>query len=103
MIDVQRAGALTTVQDAGRAGHAHLGVSAAGALDGPALRLANRLVGNHETTAALEITMTGCRLRFRRASDGPRAPQISSGHSPAPQRFAVVERRASGFAALAQG
>jgi biotin-dependent carboxylase-like uncharacterized protein len=67
-VEVQRAGALTTVQDAGRPGHAHLGVSAAGALDGPALRLANRLVGNHETTAALEITLTGCRLRFRRAS-----------------------------------
>ena len=48
MIDVLRAGALTTVQDAGRAGHAHLGVPAAGALDGPALRLANRLVGNDE-------------------------------------------------------
>ena len=48
MIDVLRAGALTTVQDAGRAGHAHLGVSAAGALDGPALRLANRLVGNDD-------------------------------------------------------
>jgi biotin-dependent carboxylase-like uncharacterized protein len=68
MIEVLRAGALTTVQDAGRAGHAHLGVSAAGALDGPALRLANRLVGNDERTAGLEITATGCRLRFRRAS-----------------------------------
>jgi biotin-dependent carboxylase-like uncharacterized protein len=68
MIDVLRAGALTTVQDAGRAGNAHLGVAAAGALDGPALRLANRLVGNDEHTAALEITLTGCRLRFRGAS-----------------------------------
>jgi biotin-dependent carboxylase-like uncharacterized protein len=67
MIDVLRAGALTTVQDGGRAGHAHLGVPAAGALDGPALRLANRLVGNDEAAAGLEITVTGCRLRFRRA------------------------------------
>ena len=65
MIDVLRAGALTTVQDAGRAGHAHLGVPAAGALDGPALRLANRLVGNAPATAGLEITVTGCRLRVR--------------------------------------
>ena len=65
MIDVLRAGALTTVQDAGRAGHAHLGVPAAGALDGPALRLANRLVGNPPATAGLEITVTGCRLRVR--------------------------------------
>ena len=59
MIDVLRAGALTTVQDGGRAGHAHLGVPAAGALDGPALRLANRLVGNDEAAAGLEITVTG--------------------------------------------
>jgi biotin-dependent carboxylase-like uncharacterized protein len=64
MIDVLRAGALTTVQDAGRAGHAHLGVPAAGALDSPALRLANRLVGNEPATAGLEITVTGCRLRL---------------------------------------
>ncbi len=68
MIEVLRAGALTTVQDAGRTGHAHLGVSAAGALDGRALRLANRLVGNDERTAGLEITATGARLRFRRAN-----------------------------------
>ena len=68
MIDVLLAGALTTIQDAGRAGHAHLGVPAAGALDGPSMRLANRLVGNDEDTATLEITLTGCRLRFRRAS-----------------------------------
>jgi biotin-dependent carboxylase-like uncharacterized protein len=81
MIDVLRSGALTTVQDAGRAGHAHLGVPAAGALDGPALRLANRLVGNDERTAALEITLTGCRLRFRRASivavTGARAARLT--------------------------
>jgi biotin-dependent carboxylase-like uncharacterized protein len=68
MIQVLSAGALTTVQDAGRAGHAHLGVPAAGALDGPALRLANRLVGNATTAAGLEITMTGCRLRARRTT-----------------------------------
>jgi len=81
MIDVLRAGALTTVQDAGRAGHAHLGVPAAGALDGPALCLANRLVGNDERAAALEITVTGCRLRFRRASiiavTGARAARLT--------------------------
>jgi biotin-dependent carboxylase-like uncharacterized protein len=68
VIEILRAGALTTVQDAGRAGHAHLGVPASGALDAPALRLANRLVGNDERTAGLEITVTGCRLRFRTAS-----------------------------------
>ncbi|MFI0734933.1 biotin-dependent carboxyltransferase family protein [Streptomyces sp. NPDC021225] len=65
---VVRAGALTTVQDLGRAGHAHLGVVRSGALDEPALRLANRLVGNPEGAAALETTLTGCAVRLRRAA-----------------------------------
>ncbi|GIJ52577.1 biotin-dependent carboxyltransferase family protein [Virgisporangium aurantiacum] len=68
MITVLRAGALTTVQDQGRAGHAHLGVPTAGALDGPALRLANRLVGNDRAAAGLEITVSGCRLRVHRTT-----------------------------------
>ncbi|MES4903922.1 MULTISPECIES: biotin-dependent carboxyltransferase family protein [unclassified Streptomyces] len=63
---VVRAGALTTVQDLGRIGHAHLGVPRSGALDEPALRLANRLVGNPEGAAALETTLTGCAVRLRR-------------------------------------
>ncbi|NES26003.1 allophanate hydrolase subunit 2 family protein [Micromonospora terminaliae] len=67
MIEVLRAGALTTVQDQGRPGWAHLGVPRSGALDPAALRLANRLVGNPEHAAGLEITLTGCTLRFGRA------------------------------------
>jgi biotin-dependent carboxylase-like uncharacterized protein len=55
------------VQDLGRPGWAHLGVPRSGALDGPALRLANRLVGNPETAAGLETTVTGCSLRLRTA------------------------------------
>ncbi len=61
--DVVRAGALTTVQDGGRAGHAHLGVPGSGALDGPAYAAANRLVGNPAGAAVLETTLTGCALR----------------------------------------
>ncbi|MFD5426635.1 biotin-dependent carboxyltransferase family protein [Streptomyces sp. NPDC127084] len=60
---VVRAGALTTVQDLGRPGYAHLGVPRSGALDQAALRLANRLVGNPEQSAALETTLTGCAVR----------------------------------------
>ncbi|WP_435818971.1 biotin-dependent carboxyltransferase family protein [Micromonospora chersina] len=67
VIEVLRAGALTTVQDQGRPGWAHLGVPRSGALDPAALRLANRLVGNPEHAAGLEITLTGCELRFTRA------------------------------------
>lgn len=54
-----RAGPLTTVQDLGRPGLAHLGVPRSGAVDRPALRWANCLVGNPEAAAALEVTLTG--------------------------------------------
>ncbi|OIV35644.1 allophanate hydrolase [Mangrovactinospora gilvigrisea] len=62
-LTVVRPGALTTVQDLGRPGHAHLGVPRSGALDPAALRLANRLLGNAEGAAALETTLTGCAVR----------------------------------------
>jgi biotin-dependent carboxylase-like uncharacterized protein len=64
MIEVEHPGALTTVQDLGRPGHAHLGVPASGAADPGSLRLANRLVGNPEGAAALETTLIGPRLRM---------------------------------------
>ncbi|GHF37929.1 allophanate hydrolase [Streptomyces mashuensis] len=66
-LTVVRAGALTTVQDLGRPGHAHLGVPRSGALDRPAHRLANRLAGNPEDRATLETTATGCALRAETA------------------------------------
>lgn len=59
VIRVRRAGALTTVQDCGRPGYAHLGVPRSGALDAPAHHLANRLVGNPPAAAVLETTLTG--------------------------------------------
>ncbi|MGQ4378535.1 biotin-dependent carboxyltransferase family protein [Streptomyces sp. SAS_267] len=62
---VVRAGALTTVQDQGRPGHAHLGVPRSGALDPPAAALANRLVANPAEAAVLETTLDGCALRPR--------------------------------------
>jgi biotin-dependent carboxylase-like uncharacterized protein len=58
-IRVRRAGALTTVQDCGRPGYAHLGVPRSGALDAPAHHQANRLVGNPPQGAVLETTLTG--------------------------------------------
>lgn len=62
-LTVLRPGALTTVQDTGRRGHAHLGVPRAGALDAAAARLANRLVGNPEDAAVLETTVDGVALQ----------------------------------------
>ncbi|PWK68565.1 biotin-dependent carboxylase-like uncharacterized protein [Streptomyces sp. CG 926] len=60
---VVRPGALTTVQDRGRPGYAHLGVPRSGALDTAAYALANRLVGNAAGAAALETTLDGVGLR----------------------------------------
>ena len=55
-------GPLALVQDLGRPGLAALGVSASGAFDRAAHRLANRLVGNDESAAALECLLGGLRL-----------------------------------------
>jgi biotin-dependent carboxylase-like uncharacterized protein len=56
MLEVLSTGPLATVQDLGRPGYAHLGVSRSGALDPPALERANRLVGNPATAAGLELS-----------------------------------------------
>jgi biotin-dependent carboxylase-like uncharacterized protein len=63
---VVSAGPLTTVQDRGRLGLAHLGVPRAGPLDRPAAELANRLVGNRPDAALLEITLGGLVARPER-------------------------------------
>ncbi|WP_225836611.1 biotin-dependent carboxyltransferase family protein [Streptomyces sp. NK08204] len=62
---VVRCGALTTVQDRGRPGYAHLGVPRSGVLDPPAAALVNRLVGNPPDSAVLETTLNGCAVRPR--------------------------------------
>lgn len=56
---VTRAGPLTTVQDLGRRGFAHLGVPQSGVADRASAATANRLVGNHSRAAVLEVTMGG--------------------------------------------
>jgi biotin-dependent carboxylase-like uncharacterized protein len=59
VIQVQEPGLFTTVQDLGREGFGPLGVSASGAADAISLRLGNRLVGNAEGAAGLEMTLLG--------------------------------------------
>ena len=63
-IRVPKPGFFTTVQDRGRFGYAHLGISPAGAADAISLRIANLLVGNDENAAALEMTLVGATLEF---------------------------------------
>jgi biotin-dependent carboxylase-like uncharacterized protein len=64
MIELLDPGPLTTVQDRGRPGLAHLGVPPSGAADLRAYELGNRLVGNRPGAASLESTLAGPRLRF---------------------------------------
>jgi biotin-dependent carboxylase-like uncharacterized protein len=59
VIQVQEPGLFTTVQDLGREGFGPLGVSASGAADPISLRLGNRLLGNAEGAAGLEMTLLG--------------------------------------------
>jgi len=68
VIAVLRAGRGATVQDLGRPGFAHLGIGRSGAADRGSLRLANRLVGNTEGAAGLEVTLGGLAVRFDAAA-----------------------------------
>lgn len=68
-IEVVEPGALTSVQDsAGRPGWRHLGVPVGGAADPWSARLANRIVGNADPTALLEMTLDGPTLRFEESA-----------------------------------
>ncbi|WP_095125589.1 urea carboxylase [Pseudomonas sp. Irchel s3a12] len=63
--EVLSAGTQTSVQDyPGRLGYWAVGVPPSGPMDSRALRLGNRLLGNADGAAALEITMSGPLLRF---------------------------------------
>jgi biotin-dependent carboxylase-like uncharacterized protein len=66
VIEVVAPGLLTTVQDRGRPGWAHIGVPPSGAVDPVSYELGNRLLGNEPGAAALEATLIGPRLRFER-------------------------------------
>jgi urea carboxylase len=64
-VDVIEGGTQTTVQDyPGRLGYWDVGVPPSGPMDGRSFRLANRLVGNPDTSAGLELTVQGPSLRF---------------------------------------
>jgi antagonist of KipI len=64
LIEVRSPGLQTTVQDLGREGFGPMGVSPSGAADPIALRIGNRLVGNAEGAAALEMTLVGGTFLF---------------------------------------
>ncbi len=64
-IDVLRAGTMTTIQDyPGRQGYWDIGVPPSGPFDNYAFRLANKILGNDDTAAGLEVTLNGPILKF---------------------------------------
>ncbi|MGO3130200.1 MAG: biotin-dependent carboxyltransferase family protein [Alcaligenes sp.] len=65
-VHILKPGMMSSLQDRGRYGHQHLGVSPSGAMDERAHRLAHLLAGNSaaQDLASLEITLQGPSLRF---------------------------------------
>ena len=97
-------GLFSTVQDLGRFGYARFGISASGAMDGLAIRLANALVGNPMEAAAIEATLSGPVVtleteRARLAFAGMEARITLNGATVAPWR-AFEARRGDRIAIL---
>ena len=94
-VEVVAPGALTTIQDLGRPGWAHVGVPRSGAADRVALVAANRLVGNEDGAAALETTLAGPRLLFHDAAEvaltgAPVRARVGERDVPMNEAFAVA-------------
>lgn len=63
-IEILSPGIMTTVQDRGRLGYQSLGIAESGAMDTFSFVAANRLVGNPDNSACLEITLVGPKIQF---------------------------------------
>jgi antagonist of KipI len=113
-ITVVKPGWLTTVQDLGRYGYQQYGVPVSGAMDRFSYIVANRLVGNQDQDAALEITLKGPELLFeqdtivavtgadlRPSVNGIGMPRWTSVLVKAGSRLAFGARRAGGRSYLA--
>ncbi|OOF59018.1 biotin-dependent carboxyltransferase family protein [Rodentibacter myodis] len=64
MIEILAIQARATVQDLGRFGYRHLGISHSGAMDKLALQAGNLLLGNDPNCAAIEIALSSVRVKF---------------------------------------
>ncbi|WP_067567860.1 5-oxoprolinase subunit C family protein [Nocardia acidivorans] len=95
MIRVDRVGPLATIQDLGRPGWFDSGVGIAGAADRASLRLANRLVGNPEDAAAIEVLLGGLELladqHLTVAVTGAAAPAAVDGRPVGPASVLEIE------------
>ncbi len=113
-VAVLKPGWLTTVQDLGREGYQQYGMPVSGAMDRYAFVSANRLVGNQDVAAALELTLSGPELLFTQDSviavagadltpmmDGRAIPLWTSIRIPAGSRLSFAARRSGVRAYLA--
>jgi biotin-dependent carboxylase-like uncharacterized protein len=67
MIEILTSGLMNSVQDLGRTGLLNQGIGRGGAMDRTALVIANRLVGNDDDLAGIEVSIFPFRLRTERA------------------------------------
>ena len=63
-INVLKPGFQSTIQDLGRNGYSHYGISKSGAADDLSIRLGNLIVGNNENAASIEMTLVGGEFKF---------------------------------------
>lgn len=93
-VEVIATGPLSTVQDLGRPGNAGIGVGVSGAADRGALRSANRIVGNPEDAACVEVTLGGFAARASApltiAVTGAPCPVTVDGRAAAPHSVVRV-------------
>jgi len=64
MIEVIKSGLYSTIQDLGRFGFENYGVPISGSMDQFSSIISNKLLGNKDQDAVMEITMTGPVLKF---------------------------------------
>jgi len=64
MVEIIKSGLYTTIQDLGRFGYENYGVPISGSMDQTSSILSNKLLGNNNNDAVMEITMTGPVLNF---------------------------------------
>ena len=63
-ITILKPGVQTTIQDIGRYGYSHFGISSSGAADLFSFRLGNIIVGDTEELAGIEMTLLGGDFKF---------------------------------------
>ncbi|ABR49122.1 urea amidolyase related protein [Alkaliphilus metalliredigens QYMF] len=93
-IKIFKPGMLTLVQDSGRQGYQQYGVPVSGVMDSFSHRVANILVGNHETESVLEATLLGPGIEFLdetviAITGGDLAPNINGAAVPLGQSITV--------------